>query len=156
MFSLKQMGEYLMWANQVVWDLVSGLTDEEFNRPFGKHVSSIRSRYVHMAEGLHSWVHRWISDEAEPRPDYISMKRDELFQELKDLNQKIIDMLQEPVDREHEIETKKGMMRFSLEEFFFNLANHATYHRGQIVKGLRLIGKEAVPTDYILYRIDTL
>ncbi|MFW9944670.1 MAG: DinB family protein [Candidatus Sifarchaeia archaeon] len=47
-------------------------------------------------------------------------------------------------------------MPFSLEEFFFNLANHATYHRGQIVKGLRLMGIEAVPSDYILYRIDTL
>jgi len=118
----------LMWANQVVWDLVSDLSDEEFERPLGEYVGSIRSRYV----------------------------REELFEALKNLNEKTISMLEEPVAQEHEIETKKGTMRFSIEEFFFNLANHATYHRGQIVKGLRLIGKEAVPTDYILYRIDTL
>ncbi|MHA2380693.1 MAG: DinB family protein [Candidatus Thorarchaeota archaeon] len=84
------------------------------------------------------------------------MKRDELFEELTNSNQRIIDMIQEPLNQKHEVETKKGMMPFLFEEFFFNLANHATYHRGQIVKGLRLLGMEAVPTDYILYRIDTL
>lgn len=156
MLSLKRMGEYLVWANQVTWDLVSSLTDEEFDRPFDEHVGSIRSRYVHMAEGLHSWIHLWIGEEPEAKPDFKAMKRERLQGELKSLNQRIIGMIQDPVSQEHELETKKGMMSFSFEEFFFNLANHATYHRGQIVKGLRLIGREAVPTDYILYRIDTL
>ena len=146
----------MMWANQVVWDLVSDLSDEEFERPLGEYVGSIRSRYVHMADGLHSWIHRWIDDKAQSKPDFMSLNREELFEALKNLNERTISMLEEPVAQEHEIETKKGTMRFSIEEFFFNLANHATYHRGQIVKGLRLIGKEAVPTDYILYRIDTL
>jgi len=150
------MGEYLMWANQVIWDIVRNCTDEEFDHPFGEHVGSIRSRYVHMAEILCRWIHLWIGDEPESQPDFNSMKRDELYEELMNLNQRIIDMIQEPVDQKHEVETKKGMMPFLFEEFFFNLANHETYHRGQIVKGLRLLGMEAVPTDYILYRIDTL
>lgn len=156
MFSLKRMGDYLMWANQVIWDLVSNLTEEEFDRPFGENVDSIRSRYVHMAEGLYRWIHLWIGDEPKVKPDFKSMKREKLYDEFTNLNQRIIDMLRGPVSQEHELETKKGMMPFSLEEFFFNLANHATYHRGQIVKGLRLMGIEAVPSDYILYRIDTL
>jgi uncharacterized damage-inducible protein DinB len=150
------MGEYLMWANQVTWELVSNLTDEEFDRPFGEHVDSIRSRYVHMAEGLHNWIHLWIGEEPVAKPDFGGMKRERLFGELTKLNQRVFDMLQDPIHQEHELETKKGLMPFSFEEFFFNLANHATYHRGQIIKGLRLIGRDAVPTDYILYRIDTL
>jgi uncharacterized damage-inducible protein DinB len=156
MFSLKSLAEYLMWANQVIWDLVSNLTDEEFDRPFGAHVSSIRSRYVHMAEGLHSWIHHWFGDEPDVKPDFKSMKREELYEELTDLNQIIIGMLQNQIGQERELDTKKGAMSFTFEEFFFNLANHATYHRGQIVKGLRLLGVDAVPTDYILYRIDSL
>jgi uncharacterized damage-inducible protein DinB len=156
MFSLKRMGEYLMWANQVVWDLASNLTVEEFDRPFGEHVGSTRSRYVHMAEGLHNWIHLWIGEELEAKPDFKAIKREKLYGELRSLNQRIIGMIQDPVIQEHELETKKGMMPFSFEEFFFNLANHATYHRGQIVKGLRLVGIEAVPSDYILYKIDTL
>ncbi|MFW9799843.1 MAG: DinB family protein [Candidatus Thorarchaeota archaeon] len=156
MFPLKTMGEYLMWANLVVWKTVSSLSEEEFHRPLGDQVGSIRSKYIHMVEGLWGWCHRWTGEAVDSQPDFDSLGRNELYECLTTYNQRIINIVDEPVARKHELETRRGRISISIEEFFFNLANHATYHRGQIAMALRLLGKEVVPTDYFPFRLDSL
>ncbi|MHA2170846.1 MAG: DinB family protein [Candidatus Kariarchaeaceae archaeon] len=41
---------------------------------------------------------------------------------------------------------------FSFAEYAFNIFNHFTYHRGQLVLALRMLGKEVTYTDYVPYR----
>jgi uncharacterized damage-inducible protein DinB len=46
----------------------------------------------------------------------------------------------------------EAKLRMTFDEILFHLVNHATYHRGQIVMGLRILGKDVVMTDYVPYR----
>jgi uncharacterized damage-inducible protein DinB len=71
------------------------------------------------------------------------------------MNNKIIDLIQR-----HNIDTIQNPFQsqdihLHLEEMLFNIINHATYHRGQIVTLLRLLGKDVVMTDYVPYLLET-
>ena len=52
------------------------------------------------------------------------------------------------------IPTQNGGLLLTMEGMVFNIINHATYHRGQIVTLLRCLGKEVPATDYVPYLED--
>ncbi|GAG55918.1 unnamed protein product, partial [marine sediment metagenome] len=64
-----------------------------------------------------------------------------------------INMIEDRPVNHIEMDTDKEKLRINYEEILFHLVNHATYHRGQIVVGLRTLGKEVVMTDYVPHRI---
>jgi uncharacterized damage-inducible protein DinB len=78
-----------------------------------------------------------------------------LFSFLISINREIIgliegngfDMVQNPF--------QSADIPIRLEEMIFNIINHATYHRGQIVMLLRIFGKDVVTTDYVSYLLET-
>jgi uncharacterized damage-inducible protein DinB len=47
------------------------------------------------------------------------------------------------------------IVTIDLDEMIFHLVNHYTYHRGQIVMGLRILGENVQMTDYVPYRLNT-
>lgn len=152
---LKKLGQYLLWANISVWDIVKTLTDNEFNRSPGKNMRSIRDRYVHLAQDTWEWYHDWTGEEPEEEPNFGQMTRDELFDFTAAYNRRLVDLTEaRSVDNlEFDTDDKKISLRF--DEFLFHMVNHATYHRGQIVAGLRVLGKETHMTDYVPFRIAT-
>jgi len=57
---LHNIGTYWSWADTTIWNIVQGLTDEEFSRNLYDGGGSIRQRYVHLAEDLWEWYFDWI------------------------------------------------------------------------------------------------
>lgn len=49
--------------------------------------------------------------------------------------------------------SKGGISTATIEDIYFHLANHGTYHRGQLATLFRQSGVEPVRTDYIFYKI---
>jgi uncharacterized damage-inducible protein DinB len=150
---LQQMGEYTLWADAKIWEVVGELTDEEFCGTIGQNSGCIRDRYLHMAIGHSHWYRRWVGLENEEiKPDPLS--RQDLFEYINRFNGLIIDLIHnDAIDTTAvSIGSNGGML--SLEEMIFNILNHATYHRGQIVLMLRALGKEVKPTDYVPYLLD--
>ena len=149
-----KMRPYMLWADKTIWKIVQTLSDEEFQQSFDDYEGSIYLKYLHMAEGHSGWFHRWAStkqDDLDPR----SLSRDELFDFLSKYNEKILDLLQIAEQDTKELDTSRGKLQLSIEEMVFNIINHATYHRGQVVLMLRLLGKEVDPTDYLPFCIET-
>ena len=152
---LKRLGQYLVWANRSVWDIVKTLTDGEFNESLGENTRSIRDRYVHLAQDTWEWYYDWTGEEPGEEPSFDQMTRDELFDFMAAYNRKLVDLIEtRSVDNlEFDADGKKIKLRF--DEFLFHMVNHATYHRGQIVAVLRVLGKETHMTDYVPFRIAT-
>jgi uncharacterized damage-inducible protein DinB len=148
------MGEYMLWADKKIWTIVQTLTDEEFSRVVYDRSGSIQERYLHMTHGHSQWYFRWTK--IEPKQTTLeNLTREELFGYLNNMNNKIIDLIQR-----HNIDTIQNPFQsqdihLHLEEMLFNIINHATYHRGQIVTLLRLLGKDVVMTDYVPYLLET-
>lgn len=148
-----KMSKYLFWADSTIWDIVQNLTDEEYRRSLYENGGSIQRRYVHLAEDLWEWYHDWIGQDSMEEPDFVTMPREKIFASIKKYSQLFSDMIEDRSVNHIDIETGQGKVQITFEEMLFHLVNHATYHRGQIVMGLRILGKDVVMTDYVPYRM---
>ncbi|MDH4212450.1 MAG: DinB family protein [Candidatus Thorarchaeota archaeon] len=151
---VKSIINYTMWANDTIWRITEKLTDEEFSRDFDKAGGSIRLRYIHLAEDTWEWYHDWHCEEPE-EPDFSEMTRGELYKFTMDYIMKWRSLIDELTVNSFKDERNGKVVIVTLDEMIFHLANHHTYHRGQIVMGLRLLGKNVEMTDYVPYRFKT-
>ena len=147
--------DYYSWADGTIWNIVQNLSDEEFDRDFSQNTSSIRKRYTHLAQDIWEWYHDWTGIEPDEEPEFGRMSPKELFDMISEYTEQLIEMLDEPTMQESSFDTETSTVDLNIKEFIFHLANHATYHRGQIVMCLRMLGKEVPMTDYVPYRINT-
>ncbi len=148
------MGAYMLWADDKIWDIVNALTEEEFSRTIEVNSGSIRDRYLHMAQGHSQWYCRWMNEEQKSE-NLDNLSREELFSYLSSINSKLIALVQKNTTEEVQISGQSRDILFRLDEMVFNIINHASYHRGQIVTLLRMLGKEVVVTDYVPYLFST-
>jgi uncharacterized damage-inducible protein DinB len=77
-----------------------------------------------------------------------------MFEYINRFNGLIIDLIHNNAIDTTAVSIGSDNRMLSLEEMIFNILNHATYHRGQIVLLLRGLGKEVEPTDYVPYLLE--
>ncbi|MFW9844814.1 MAG: DinB family protein [Candidatus Thorarchaeota archaeon] len=151
---LENMSRYLFWADSTIWNIVQTLTDEEYRKDLYDNGGSIQRRYAHLAQDLWEWYFDWIGKDHGEEPDFMDMSREEVFDSIKNYSKMFTDMIEDRTVNYLDIDTEKSQLRITFDEILFHLVNHATYHRGQIVMGLRILGKDVVMTDYVPHRID--
>ena len=106
-----------------------------------------------MAEGHSQWYIQWVNGTSEGTK-IEELGRQELFAFLQRYNELILDLIQGNGFDAAEVSLLDGRILLPLEEMVFNIINHATYHRGQIVTLLRRLGKYVTPTDYVPYLLE--
>ena len=151
MILLEKMVGYLEWANNSIWRIVETLSDDEFERLLAEGAGSICKRYIHLAEDTWEWFHDWHGEEPQ-EPDFQGMTRSEIYRFIVAYLKKWRDLIEErTVDEFTDVRGGKSVV-IEFDEMLFHMVNHFTYHRGQIVMGLKILGKEVPMTDYIPYR----
>lgn len=148
---LEEMAGYLTWANASIWRIVETLSNEEYEQTLAEGAGSIHRRYVHLAEDTWEWFHDWHGEEPQ-EPDFQSMTRDDLNQFMVDYLKKWQSLIAKRTVDEFNDEREGRTVVIKFDEMFFHMVNHFTYHRGQIVMGLKMLGKEVPMTDYVPYR----
>ena len=149
----ENMSKYLFWADLTIWNIVQNLTDEEYKRDLYDNGGSIQRRYMHLAEDLWEWYFDWVGQDSGEEPDFMSMSREEVFKSINEYSKMFTDMIETRTVNHLDLDTGEVKLRISFDEILFHLVNHATYHRGQIVMGLRILGKDVAMTDYVPHRI---
>ncbi|MFW9794534.1 MAG: DinB family protein [Candidatus Thorarchaeota archaeon] len=152
---LKQLADYLTWANDTIWVVVESLTDTEFSRILHESGGSIHRRYIHLAQDTWEWYHDWHGEIPE-EPDFQSMTRNELYDFIQQYSAKWIKLIDERTVNEYRSKRGDKVLIIQFDEMFFHMVNHFTYHRGQIVMALRLLGKDVPMTDYVPHRFSTM
>ena len=151
---IPKLASYLTWANDEIWGIAETLTEDEFTQTLAEGAGSIRKRYVHLAQDTWEWFHDWHSEEPE-EPDFLNMTRGDLYQFIVRYLKKWQSLIEERTVDQFIDERAGKTVVITFEEMFFHLVNHFTYHRGQIVVGLKMLGKEVTMTDYVPYRFAT-
>lgn len=148
---------YNRWANVQVLDAVSKLSAEQFNQDLENSFRSVRKTLVHTLSAEWIWLERWkgtspksMLDAAEltdletirKRWDKVESERAEFIRSLSE--EKLATTLSY-------VNTRGQTFAYPLWQMLVHVANHSTYHRGQLTTLLRQVGAQPVTTDFLDY-----
>jgi len=154
--NLEKLCRYQMWADNIVQDIIRGLTEEEFTREIGPPFGSVKNLCVHIVVALEYNIESFIKK--------IDVNGEELYETLENLSKDELIIKWEETDKkllEHVKGTTElvrfpnfvsgGDMVLEPEDFYTQYILHTTYHRGQLLSMIKMLGKEGEPTDYLFY-----
>ncbi len=141
-----QLFNYHNWANKKVIDGIkaAGITDD-----------SIMKILSHILLGEKVWLQRLKSEKYDNK-FWLPLSLDEcskLSIENSSMISGYLNALQEE-DLEKKVtyvNSKGNKYTNSVEQILTHLSHHSSYHRGQIAREMRRLGKEPVYTDYVAY-----
>jgi uncharacterized damage-inducible protein DinB len=147
--------DFNTWANNRTLDSCAALTPEQLTRDLGSSFKSVRDTLAHIYGAEWIWLERWHGrvpsglPSAADFPDLDTLRR--RFAEIdRNLVDYIASLTADDLTRVLTTETSSGAT-FSqpLWQMLQHLANHGSYHRGQVATMLRQLGAKATGTDLI-------
>ena len=159
--------EFDRWANNMVLQAASTLNAEEFTRDLGGSFRSVRDTLVHIVGVERGWLTCW----KEPSPSSTFVKdywtrhnalfNPNAFPDLAAVQLKWAEIEREQVEFVNRVTNESlGRMlpvyatQISLAHLMQHLANHSTYHRGQVSLMMRQLAAGPVATDFALFLME--
>ncbi len=159
--------EYDRWANNRVLQAASTLSAEEFTRDLGGSFRSVRDTLVHIVGGEWGWLTCW------KEPSLSSAFVTDLwtrlnavfdpnaFPDLAAVQLKWAEIEREQVEFVNRVtnESLRRMLpvretQISLAHLMQHLANHSTYHRGQVALMMRQLAAKPLATDFAMFLME--
>ncbi|MGH9687839.1 MAG: DinB family protein [Candidatus Acidiferrales bacterium] len=147
--------DFNAWANNRTLDACAALTPEQLTRDLGSSFKSVRDTLAHIYGAQWIWLERWHGRVPSGLPsaaDFPDLET--LRQRFAEIDRNLIDYASslnaDDVTRVMSIKTSSGaVFAQPLWQMLQHVANHGTYHRGQIATMLRQLGAKASSTDLI-------
>ena len=156
----RELFAYNEWANGRVFQVLDGLSEEQFARPIASSFASLQDTVGHIVAVEGVWLRRWKGESPTAAPPWITgASRDTLRQALVAVQKEralfLADLTEERLEQPVVYRNLKGEeYRQRLGVLLQHLVNHSTYHRGQVATLLRQVGAVPPVTDYVVYRIE--
>lgn len=153
--ALGRLLEYTQWANHRVMRSAATLGVDDFKRDLGSSHGGVRGTLTHMLGAEWIWLERFKGvsptqriDEGE-FPDVVALS--ERWKAVEEHRQSWFRSLREStVSRKIRYRNMKGEpFEAPLWQLVQHVANHSTYHRGQVVTLLRQLSASVVSTDMV-------
>jgi uncharacterized damage-inducible protein DinB len=158
--SLREITElyaYNAWANQRVLGAVARLSADDFGRDLKNSFPSVRDTLAHILGGEWVWLSRWKGKSPTSFPVEWDVSTHaqliERWQPVAADQRAFLDALTpESLNKPITYTTFAGQAFTNpLWQLMRHVANHSTYHRGQVTTMLRQLGAATVSTDLILF-----
>jgi uncharacterized damage-inducible protein DinB len=159
--------EYDRWANNRVLQAVSVLSAEQFTHDLGGGFGSVRDAIVHIIGGEWIWLEYWKEPPHNPTPlADLRSRRDALFDpdafpNLAAVQSKWVEVEKEQAEFVNRVtnESLERMLPFRttqirLAHLMQHLANHSTYHRGQVAMMMRQLDGQSLATDFHVFLVE--
>ena len=156
--------EYDRWANARVFQSLTALTTEQFTLDLGGSFPSVRDTMLHIIAGEWIWLTYWKAPAhdaallADLRKRRETLFAPDAFTDLDTVRRKWAEVEMEQFDFVSGLtdESLEKMLPardtlISLGHLMQHLANHSTYHRGQISLMVRQLDAEPVATDFHMF-----
>ena len=148
--------DYNSWANRRTLDACAPLSEEQFTRDLRSSFRSVRDTLVHISWAEWLWLERWhgrspdkFSATEFPTRESVRRRWSEVEHNLLDY---VASLTQEDLDRVISHKTTAGVQQAApLRQMLQHVANHGTYHRGQVASMLRQLDAKPVATDLIFF-----
>jgi uncharacterized damage-inducible protein DinB len=155
--TIKPLFEYNRWANARILDAAVKLSDEQYTRDLRSSHGSVRGTLVHIIGGDWIWLMRWqgtspkaMLDPAEfPTVAALRVRWTEIEREQAAFVSNVTD---ESLRQEiHYTNLRGESYAYPLWQMMQHIANHSTFHRGQVVTLLRQLGAVPPATDLLVF-----
>ena len=156
--------QYDRWANHRALQAASALSAEAFTRDLGGSFRSVRDTLVHIFGGEWIWLTYWSMDShsfaalAELRTRRDALFNPELFPTFDAVQSKWGEVEEQQIkfvsaitDEQLEKKLPFRTTELKLAHLMQHMANHSTYHRGQISLMMRQLKAEPVATDFHVF-----
>jgi uncharacterized damage-inducible protein DinB len=171
--------EFDRWANNRVLQAASSLSAEQFTRDLGGSFRSVRDTLVHIVRSEEGWLMCW----KEPSPSstfvidfwsrhHAAFNPDE-FPDVAAVQRKWAEVEREQIEFVNRVtnesldqslgqslgQSLRRMIpirsaQISVAHLMQHLANHSTYHRGQVTLMMRQLAAEPLATDFAMFLIE--
>jgi len=159
--------QYDRWANNRVLEACSPISTEQFTRDLGGSFCSVRDTFVHIMAGEWGWIQYWRA----PSPDAafvaeMMARRKVLFDpnmypDLAAVRQKWVEVEREQLEFIQLVSDERLQQlipvrtaEMKLIYLMQHVANHSTYHRGQIALMMRQLGAVPQATDFHVFMME--
>ena len=147
--------DFNAWANNRTLEACGALSPEQFTRDLGSSFKSVRDTLAHIYGAEWVWLERWHGripsglPSAADFPDLETVRR-----RFAEMDRNLVDyaasLTSDDLQRVISYKSMAGSPSAQpLWQMLQHLANHGTYHRGQIAAMLRQLGAKASSTDLI-------
>lgn len=153
--------EYDRWANKRVLNAAGGLSPEQFTRDLGGAFASVRDTLMHIVGGQWIWLAYWRNPPGSAQAlAELRARRDALFHpqalpglaavQLKwtEVEADLNEFLSRLPDEAFQQMIPFRATQVRLGGLMQHVANHSTYHRGQVALMMRQLGAEPLATDF--------
>lgn len=150
--------DYNAWANHRLLDACDALSQDQFTKDLRSSFPSVRDTLAHIAGGEWLYLERFLRDRSPGKlpshdeyPDLATL-RTKWAQIEGDLSGGVAALSDADLARIiHYHNTRGTPYSAPLTELLQHLANHSSYHRGQVTTMLRQLGAKAAALDLIYY-----
>jgi uncharacterized damage-inducible protein DinB len=149
--------EYDHWANMKLLAHINSASDDVFHKQMNSVFPSIAETFYHIYRGDRIWFKRCIPNLVvdESIIEFKDIEHAEKsFEELHQIMVESINQYYDELDVIVYQNPKGTTFKNNINEIIHHLANHGTYHRGNIASMIRECGLKGTSTDYIQYLRD--
>ncbi|WP_144635578.1 DinB family protein [Priestia megaterium] len=160
-FTLKFF-DFHVWANEQIFKRLKELPEDTYHQKVESVFSSISSVLSHVYLSDLGWLEVFCGGSmsyalklAEQQKEQTGGKN---LEEMRIMFHKLAERYKEFLNQEENLNKSiiienpaGGTMETSVNDLLPHIANHGTYHRGNITAMLRQMGYASIPTDYGLY-----
>jgi uncharacterized damage-inducible protein DinB len=154
---IRLLYDFNAWANHRAIDACAPLAPEQFTRDLASSFRSVRDTLAHIYGAQWVWLERWHGriptalPSAADFPDLDTVRR-----RFIEIDRNLVDFAAslnaDDLHRIVQYKTVAGTAQAQpLWQMLQHVANHSTYHRGQVTTLLRQLGAKATSTDLIAF-----
>jgi uncharacterized damage-inducible protein DinB len=153
--------EYNQWATTQLLNTCDGLSEDQLGKERGASFASIRRSFAHIAAAEINWLQRWMvgqnqtpTVELQKMPDMDTVRASFLSSHLG-LREFIAGLTEGRLDAPLTFRDSSGTEQTRpLWQLMMHVANHGTYHRGEIAMMLTGLGHSPGDIDFIFWAFE--
>jgi len=153
--------EYNEWANDRLLHVASHLSADEISAERGASFDSILSSFAHIAAAQVNWLERWLIGgnrmptlELQKMPNLAAV-RESFLASHGGLQKFVSDLTDERLEATQEFRDSSGNRESRLLwQLMTHVANHGTYHRGEIAMMLTVAGHSPGDLDFLYWEYE--
>jgi len=157
-----ELYRYNEWANERLFAAAGALSSEALARDLGGSFRSIRDVLAHIASVEWMWLERWRGVSPSDIPEWAVLgDLPVLLHHLADVQSRRAAFFDELSDSALLLQVTFRYISGTagchpLHDLLIHVVNHSTYHRGQVASMLRQVGAVPPPTDFIVFKAESL